>query len=58
MPTPTLYEHLGSLFGRNPRTLFRALATLAFAVSLDELLFHGKYTAAVWDIILALHQHF
>jgi hypothetical protein len=38
--------------------LFRLLATLAFAVSLDLLLYDGTYTHAVQEVALSIYQHF
>ena len=38
-------------------TMFRMLATLAFAVSLDLILFDSKYTHAVGQIANQIIQH-
>jgi len=38
--------------------MFRTLATLAVAVSLDLLLFDGKYTNAVWQIAVLIRHSF
>jgi hypothetical protein len=38
--------------------LFRTLATLAFAVSLDVFLCDGKYTHAVETMALSIYRHF
>ena len=38
--------------------MLRIMATLAFAVSFDLLLFDGKYTDAAKQMALAVLQHF
>jgi len=38
--------------------MFRVLATLAFLVSFDMLLFNGRYTLAVEQVTLSMFQHF
>ncbi len=38
--------------------MLRIMATLAFAVSIDLLLFDGKYTSAVEQMTLTILQHF
>jgi len=37
--------------------LFRMLATLAFAVGFDVLMFDGKYTHVVEQLGLSIFQH-
>jgi hypothetical protein len=36
--------------------MFRILATLAIAVSIDLYLFDGKYTHALWQIALSIRH--
>jgi hypothetical protein len=36
--------------------MFRTLATLAIAVSIDLLLFDSKYTHALWQIALLIRH--
>ena len=36
--------------------MFRTLATLAIAVSIDLYLFDGKYTTALWQIALLIRH--
>jgi hypothetical protein len=40
------------------KTMFRFLATLAFAVSFDILLTGGKFVAAADQVAMAVIQHF
>jgi hypothetical protein len=37
--------------------MFRTLAALAMAVSIDLFLFNGKYTTALWQIAVMIRQH-
>jgi hypothetical protein len=38
--------------------MFRMMTVLTIAIGVDLFLFDGKYTYAVWQVLLLIFQHF
>ena len=53
-----ILTHAQLFNSHNTNLLFRTLATLAFAVSLDVLFWDGKYTHAIETMALSIYRHF